>query len=208
MKSKYQFLIVVLVTLGIYYIFGINKYIDYWIMRFIIKNSWSVFVCISVIITLIVVPFYMYINSRMKQINHINEKFLKERNKKDFDIEKFKKSIDIPSGNFIYKGIIPIILLIGLGLKISNHFSLKLPLLLIVLLYIFTFISTFYYSSNFIKNIINKRYIRYIVLLAVSTVIIYLLSVEEQLFLVIFSIIIYLLSRLSFIKKLKDITKI
>ncbi|ESV28600.1 hypothetical protein M451_0211700, partial [Staphylococcus epidermidis APO27] len=69
MKSKYQFLIVVLVTLGIYYIFGINKYIDYWIMRFIIKNSWSVFVCISVIITLIVVPFYMYINSRMKQIN-------------------------------------------------------------------------------------------------------------------------------------------
>lgn len=208
MKSKYQFLIVVLVTLGIYYIFGINKYIDYWIMRFIIKNSWSVFVCISVIITLIVVPFYMYINSRMKQINHINEKFLKERNKKDFDIEKFKKSIDIPSGNFIYKGIIPIILLIGLGLKISNHFSLKLPLLLIILLYIFTFISTFYYSSNFIKNIINKRYIRYIVLLAVSTVIIYLLSVEEQLFLVIFSIIIYLLSRLSFIKKLKDITKI
>ncbi|ESR04839.1 hypothetical protein [Staphylococcus epidermidis] len=208
MKSKYQFLIVVLVTLGIYYIFGINKYIDYWIMRFIIKNSWSVFVCISVIITLIVVPFYMYINSRMKQINHINEKFLKERNKKDFDMEKFKKSIDIPSGNFIYKGIIPIILLIGLGLKISNHFSLKLPLLLIILLYIFTFISTFYYSSNFIKNIINKRYIRYIVLLAVSTVIIYLLSVEEQLFLVIFSIIIYLLSRLSFIKKLKDITKI
>lgn len=197
-----------LVTLGIYYIFGINKYIDYWIMRFIIKNSWSVFVCISVIITLIVVPFYMYINSRMKQINHINEKFLKERNKKDFDMEKFKKSIDIPSGNFIYKGIIPIILLIGLGLKISNHFSLKLPLLLIILLYIFTFISTFYYSSNFIKNIINKRYIRYIVLLAVSTVIIYLLSVEEQLFLVIFSIIIYLLSRLSFIKKLKDITKI
>ncbi|ESV30326.1 TerC family integral membrane protein, partial [Staphylococcus epidermidis APO27] len=167
-----------------------------------------VFVCISVIITLIVVPFYMYINSRMKQINHINEKFLKERNKKDFDMEKFKKSIDIPSGNFIYKGIIPIILLIGLGLKISNHFSLKLPLLLIILLYIFTFISTFYYSSNFIKNIINKRYIRYIVLLAVSTVIIYLLSVEEQLFLVIFSIIIYLLSRLSFIKKLKDITKI
>ncbi|ESV37043.1 hypothetical protein, partial [Staphylococcus epidermidis] len=159
MKSKYQFLIVVLVTLGIYYIFGINKYIDYWIMRFIIKNSWSVFVCISVIITLIVVPFYMYINSRMKQINHINEKFLKERNKKDFDMEKFKKSIDIPSGNFIYKGIIPIILLIGLGLKISNHFSLKLPLLLIILLYIFTFISTFYYSSNFIKNIINKRYI-------------------------------------------------
>ncbi|MEB7744861.1 hypothetical protein NGA95_10120 [Staphylococcus epidermidis] len=208
MKSKYQLLIVVLVTLGIYYIFGINKYIDYWIMRFIIKNSWSVFVCISVIITLIVVPFYMYINSRMKQINHINEKFLKERNKKDFDMEKFKKSIDIPSGNFIYKGIIPIILLIGLGLKISNHFSLKLPLLLIILLYIFTFISTFYYSSNFIKNIINKRYIRYIVLLAVSTVIIYLLSVEEQLFLVIFSIIIYLLSRLSFIKKLKDITKI
>lgn len=208
MKSKYQFLIVVLVTLGIYYIFGINKYIDYWIMRFIIKNSWSVFVCISVIITLIVVPFYMYINSRMKQINHINEKFLKERDKKDFDMEKFKKSIDIPSGNFIYKGIIPIILLIGLGLKISNHFSLKLPLLLIILLYIFTFISTFYYSSNFIKNIINKRYIRYIVLLAVSTVIIYLLSVEEQLFLVIFSIIIYLLSRLSFIKKLKDITKI
>lgn len=208
MKSKYQFLIVVLVTLGIYYIFGINKYIDYWIMRFIIKNSWSVFVCISVIITLIVVPFYMYINSRMKQINHINEKFLKERNKKDFDMEKFKKSIDIPSGNFIYKGIIPIILLIGLGLKISNHFSLKLPLLLIILLYIFTFISTFYYNSNFIKNIINKRYIRYIVLLAVSTVIIYLLSVEEQLFLVIFSIIIYLLSRLSFIKKLKDITKI
>lgn len=208
MKSKYQFLIVVLVTLGIYYIFGINKYIDYWIMCFIIKNSWSVFVCISVIITLIVVPFYMYINSRMKQINHINEKFLKERNKKDFDMEKFKKSIDISSGNFIYKGIIPIILLIGLGLKISNHFSLKLPLLLIILLYIFTFISTFYYSSNFIKNIISKRYTRYIVLLAVSTVIIYLLSVEEQLFLVIFSIIVYLLSRLSFIRKLKDITKI
>ncbi len=70
--------------------FGINKYIDYWIMCFIIKNSWSVFVCISVIITLIVVPFYMYINSRMKQINHINEKFLKERNKK-FRYGKFKK---------------------------------------------------------------------------------------------------------------------
>lgn len=91
MKSKYQFLIVVLVLLGIYYIFGINKYIDYWLTLFIIKNSWSEFVCITVIITLIAIPFYMYINSKIKQINHINEKFLKEKNKKDFDMEKFKK---------------------------------------------------------------------------------------------------------------------
>ncbi|MCI2955704.1 MULTISPECIES: hypothetical protein [Staphylococcus] len=208
MKSKYKFLIVVLVMLGIYYIFGINKYIDYWITLFIIKNSWAEFACISVTITLIVVPFYMYINSRIKQINYINEKFLKERDKKDFDMEKFKKSIEIPSGNFIYKGIVPIILLIGIGLKISNHFSLKLPLLLVILLYIFTFVSTFYYSSNFIKNIINKRFTRYLVLLFVSTVILCLLSVEEQLFLVVFSIIIYLSSRLSFIRKLTDITKV
>ena len=127
----------------------------------------------------------MYINSRIKQINYINEKFLKERDKKDFDMEKFKKYRN-SSGNFIYKGIVPIILLIGIGLKISNHFSLKLPLLLVILLYIFTFVSTFYYSSNFIKNIINKRFTRYLVLLFVSTVILCLLSVEEQLFLVVF----------------------
>ncbi|PTH76082.1 hypothetical protein BU579_10985 [Staphylococcus agnetis] len=150
----------------------------------------------------------MYINSRIKQINHINEKFLKEKNKKDFDMEKFKKSVEIPSGNFIYKGIIPIILLIGIGLKISNHFSFELPLRLIVLLYIFTFISTFYYSYSFVKNIINKRFTRYIVLLIISAVVMYLLSVEEQLFLVIFSIIIYLSIRLRSIGKLTNITKI
>ncbi|PTH68957.1 hypothetical protein BU586_12390, partial [Staphylococcus agnetis] len=148
------------------------------------------------------------INSRIKQINHINEKFLKEKNKKDFDMEKFKKSVEIPSGNFIYKGIIPIILLIGIGLKISNHFSFELPLRLIVLLYIFTFISTFYYSYSFVKNIINKRFTRYIVLLIISAVVMYLLSVEEQLFLVIFSIIIYLSIRLRSIGKLTNITKI
>ncbi|WP_105986825.1 hypothetical protein [Staphylococcus chromogenes] len=208
MKSKYQFLIVVLVVLGIYYIFGINKYIDYWLTRCIIKNSWSEFLCISIIITLIAVPFYMYINSRIKQINHINEKFLKERNKTDFDMEKFKKSVKIPSGNFIYKGIIPIILLIGIGLKTSNHFSLELSLAPIILLYTFTFISTFYYSYNFVKNIIEKPYTRYIVLLVVSAVILYLLSEEEQLFLVVFSLIVYLSSHLSFIRKLTDITKV
>ncbi|RIL92997.1 hypothetical protein BU690_11045, partial [Staphylococcus chromogenes] len=192
MKSKHQFLIVLLVALGIYYIFDINKYIDYWLTRFIIKNSWSEFLCISIIITLIAIPFYMYINSRIKQINHINEKFLKERNKADFDMEKFKKSVEIPSGNFIYKGIIPIILLIGIGLKISKHFSLELPLAPIILLYTFTFISTFYYSYNFVKNIIDKRFTRYIVLLVVSVVILYLLSIEEQSFLAVFSIIVYL----------------
>ena len=37
MKSKYKFLIVVLVMLGIYYIFGINKYIDYWITLLLLK---------------------------------------------------------------------------------------------------------------------------------------------------------------------------
>ncbi|PTG31539.1 hypothetical protein BU634_11930, partial [Staphylococcus chromogenes] len=68
MKSRHQFLIVLLVALGIYYIFDINKYIDYWLTRFIIKNSWSEFLCISIIITLIAIPFYMYINSRIKQI--------------------------------------------------------------------------------------------------------------------------------------------
>lgn len=208
MKSKHQFLIVLLVALGIYYIFDINKYIDYWLMRFIIKNSWSEFLCISIIITLIAIPFYMYINSRIKQINHINEKFLKERNKADFDMEKFKKSVEIPSGNFIYKGIIPIILLIGIGLKISKHFSLELPLEPIILLYTFTFISTFYYSYNFVKNIIDKRFTRYIVLLVVSVVILYLLSIEEQSFLAVFSIIVYLSSHLSFTRKLTDITKI
>ncbi len=123
-------------------------------------------------------------------------------------MEKFKKSVEIPSGNFIYKGIIPIILLIGIGLKISNHFSFELPLGLIVLLYIFTFISTFYYSYSFVKNIINKRFTRYIVLLIISAVVMYLLSVEEQLFLVIFSIIIYLSIRLRSIGKLTNITKI
>ncbi|MBY7664375.1 hypothetical protein [Staphylococcus agnetis] len=208
MKLKYRFFIVALVVLGSYYVFGVNKYIDYWLTYFVIKNSWSEFVCISVINTLLVVPFYMYINSRIKQINHINEKFLKEKNKKDFDMEKFKKSVEIPSGNFIYKGIIPIILLIGIGLKISNHFSFELPLGLIVLLYIFTFISTFYYSYSFVKNIINKRFTRYIVLLIISAVVMYLLSVEEQLFLVIFSIIIYLSIRLRSIGKLTNITKI
>ncbi|KDP12244.1 hypothetical protein BU649_08090 [Staphylococcus chromogenes] len=208
MKSKHQFLIVLLVALGIYYIFDINKYIDYWLTRFIIKNSWSEFLCISIIITLIAIPFYMYINSRIKQINHINEKFLKERNKADFDMEKFKKSVEIPSGNFIYKGIIPIILLIGIGLKISKHFSLELPLAPIILLYTFTFISTFYYSYNFVKNIIDKRFTRYIVLLVVSVVILYLLSIEEQSFLAVFSIIVYLSSHLSFTRKLTDITKI
>lgn len=208
MKSKHQFLIVLLVALGIYYIFDINKYIDYWLTLFIIKNSWSEFLCISIIITLIAIPFYMYINSRIKQINHINEKFLKERNKADFDMEKFKKSVEIPSGNFIYKGIIPIILLIGIGLKISKHFSLELPLAPIILLYTFTFISTFYYSYNFVKNIIDKRFTRYIVLLVVSVVILYLLSIEEQSFLAVFSIIVYLSSHLSFTRKLTDITKI
>lgn len=208
MKSKHQFLIVLLVALGIYYIFNINKYIDYWLTLFIIKNSWSEFLCISIIITLIAIPFYMYINSRIKQINHINEKFLKERNKADFDMEKFKKSVEIPSGNFIYKGIIPIILLIGIGLKISKHFSLELPLAPIILLYTFTFISTFYYSYNFAKNIIDKRFTRYIVLLVVSVVILYLLSIEEQSFLAVFSIIVYLSSHLSFTRKLTDITKI
>lgn len=208
MKSKHQFLIVLLVALGIYYIFDINKYIDYWLTRFIIKNSWSEFLCISIIITLIAIPFYMYINSRIKQINHINEKFLKERNKADFDMEKFKKSVEIPSGNFIYKGIIPIILLIGIDLKISKHFSLELPLAPIILLYTFTFISTFYYSYNFVKNIIDKRFTRYIVLLVVSVVILYLLSIEEQSFLAVFSIIVYLSSHLSFTRKLTDITKI
>lgn len=208
MKSKHQFLIVLLVALGIYYIFDINKYIDYWLTRFIIKNSWSEFLCISIIITLIAIPFYMYINSRIKQINHINEKFLKERNKADFDMEKFKKSVEIPSGNFIYKGIIPIILLIGIGLKISKHFSLELPLAPIILLYTFTFISTFYYSYNFVKNIIEKPFTRYIVLLVISAVILYLLSEEEQLFLVVFSLIVYLSSHLSFIRKLTDIAKV
>ncbi|RIM28850.1 hypothetical protein [Staphylococcus chromogenes] len=208
MKSKHQFLIVLLVALGIYYIFDINKYIDYWLTRFIIKNSWSEFLCISIIITLIAIPFFMYINSRIKQINHINEKFLKERNKADFDMEKFKKSVEIPSGNFIYKGIIPIILLIGIGLKISKHFSLELPLAPIILLYTFTFISTFYYSYNFVKIIIDKRFTRYIVLLVVSVVILYLLSIEEQSFLAVFSIIVYLSSHLSFTRKLTDITKI
>ncbi|PTL18661.1 hypothetical protein BU633_11200, partial [Staphylococcus chromogenes] len=162
----------------------------------------------SIIITLIAIPFYMYINSRIKQINHINEKFLKERNKADFDMEKFKKSVEIPSGNFIYKGIITIILLIGIGLKISKHFSLELPLAPIILLYTFTFISTFYYSYNFVKNIIDKRFTRYIVLLVVSVVILYLLSIEEQSFLAVFSIIVYLSSHLSFTRKLTDITKI
>ncbi|PNZ89398.1 hypothetical protein CD148_12220, partial [Staphylococcus delphini] len=68
MKTKYQFLFVVLVMLGTYYIFGINKYIDYWLNFFIIKSSWSEFVCISVIITFIAVPFHMYINNRIKHI--------------------------------------------------------------------------------------------------------------------------------------------
>ena len=208
MKSKHQFLIVLLVALGIYYIFDINKYIEYWLTRFIIKNSWSEFLCISIIITLIAIPFYMYINSRIKQINHINEKFLKERNKADFDMEKYKKSVEIPSGNFIYKGIIPIILLIGIGLKTSDHFSLELSLAPIILLYTFTFISTFYYSYNFVKNIIEKPFTRYIVLLVISAVILYLLSEEEQLFLVFFSLIVYLSSHLSFIRKLTDITKV
>ncbi|RIM38468.1 hypothetical protein BU617_11880, partial [Staphylococcus capitis] len=163
-----------------------------WIALLIIKHSWTEFLCVVVVITFIVFPFYMYINYRIKQINHINEMFLKERDKKDFDMEKFKQSIEIPSGDFIYKGMIPIILLIGLGLKISNHFTLELPLLFIILLYIFTFINTFYYSSKFIKNIINKRFAKYTILIILSTVILYLLSVEEQLFLVIFTVIIYL----------------
>ncbi|PTH38254.1 hypothetical protein [Staphylococcus capitis] len=208
MRKKYTFLIIIIIMLGIYYILGINKYLDCWIALLIIKHSWTEFLCVVVVITFIVFPFYMYINYRIKQINHINEMFLKERDKKDFDMEKFKQSIEIPSGDFIYKGMIPIILLIGLGLKISNHFTLELPLLFIILLYIFTFINTFYYSSKFIKNIINKRFAKYTILIILSTVILYLLSVEEQLFLVIFTVIIYLSSHLSSIKKLTDITKV
>ncbi|MHB7941387.1 hypothetical protein [Staphylococcus capitis] len=208
MRKKYTFLIIIMIMLGIYYILGINKYLDCWIALLIIKHSWTEFLCVVVVITFIVFPFYMYINYRIKQINHINEMFLKERDKKDFDMEKFKQSIEIPSGDFIYKGMIPIILLIGLGLKISNHFTLELPLLFIILLYIFTFINTFYYSSKFIKNIINKRFAKYTILIILSTVILYLLSVEEQLFLVIFTVIIYLSSHLSSIKKLTDITKV
>ncbi|PTH30676.1 hypothetical protein BU589_11495, partial [Staphylococcus agnetis] len=63
-------------------------------------------------------------------------------------------------------------------------------------------------SYSFVKNIINKRFTRYIVLLIISAVVMYLLSVEEQLFLVIFSIIIYLSIRLRSIGKLTNITKI
>lgn len=208
MRKKYTFLIIIMIMLGIYYILGLNKYLDCWIALLIKKKSWTEFLCVVVIITSIVIPFYMYINYRIKQINHINEMFLKERDNKDFDMEKFKQSIEIPSGNFIYKGMVPIILLIGLGLKISNHFTLELPQLFIILLYIFTFINTFYYSSNFIKNIINKRFAKYTILIVLSTVILYLLSVEEQLFLVIFTVIIYLSSHLNPIKKLTDITKV
>ncbi|MDH9958115.1 hypothetical protein, partial [Staphylococcus capitis] len=171
MRKKYTFLIIIMIMLGIYYILGINKYLDCWIALLFIKHSWTEFLCVVVVITFIVFPFYMYINYRIKQINHINEMFLKERDKKDFDMEKFKQSIEIPSGDFIYKGMIPIILLIGLGLKISNHFTLELPLLFIILLYIFTFINTFYYSSKFIKNIINKRFAKYTILIILSTVI-------------------------------------
>ncbi|PTH04128.1 hypothetical protein BU626_12215, partial [Staphylococcus capitis] len=132
MRKKYTFLIIIMIMLGIYYILGINKYLDCWIALLIIKHSWTEFLCVVVVITFIVFPFYMYINYRIKQINHINEMFLKERDKKDFDMEKFKQSIEIPSGDFIYKGMIPIILLIGLGLKISNHFTLELPLFCIL----------------------------------------------------------------------------
>ncbi|PTG29007.1 hypothetical protein BU630_11810, partial [Staphylococcus capitis] len=64
MRKKYTFLIIIMIMLGIYYILGINKYLDCWIALLIIKHSWTEFLCVVVVITFIVFPFYMYINYR------------------------------------------------------------------------------------------------------------------------------------------------
>lgn len=195
-----MFFITVLLCLGSYYILRINKFLDYCISHINNKNSYIVFLCISFLLIILTLPFYLYVNNKLKQINDINKEFLKKKNNSNFDMYEFKKSMDIPSSNFIYIGIIPIILLVGLGLKISNYFTLNFPTLIIILLYIFTFICTFYYSYNFLKNILSNIIFTELISFGVCLIVLYLTSIEEQLFLIFFSGLTYLCTYSTLLK--------
>ncbi|MCJ1657007.1 hypothetical protein MT340_010790 [Staphylococcus sp. NRL 16/872] len=197
MNKKYLLISLILIIIGIYYVLGVNNDLDDFISSIITRTSLVEFIMASFIITVLSIPFNLYTNSKIKQINKINEKFSKEKVKPDFNMEQFKQTVNIPSKTFIYKGILPIVLLVGLGLKISNHFTLPLPFAITLIILTLTFVSTIYYSSIFLKNIIKHRYIQYTVSIILSIVMLYIMSLEEQLFLILFSITLFTISHMK-----------
>lgn len=203
MKGKYIFIIAILVILGGYYLLNLDEVLNKWIDYTINKHSWVEFLGISIVISLITLPFYKYMSQKMTEIKHINALYMKEKDEAGFDMTNFKARHDIPEGKFIYIGLIGLIVLVGLGLKIAHHFTFDMHIIVVALLYIIIVMSAFYYSAILIKQRGQNNGITYIILGAISALIAYLLTPEEQAFLLIFSIITYGVGKLKLLKTKK-----
>ena len=197
MKGKYSMMLVIFVTLGCYYMFGLNHKLDVWLEDFINTQSWLQYISINVLFMIMMVPFYLYIRRTMQQINHINTLFMQEKDKPDFNMEKFKESIDIPSSQFIYFALFPMIVLLGLGLKIVKHYQFEIPNIIVIALYVITFIATCNYSTKLIMNMVHNQWLGYVIIFLIAVIVTYLTSTEEQMFLLLFSTVSYIMNKIS-----------
>lgn len=57
MKGKYSMMLVIFVTLGCYYMFGLNHKLDVWLEDFINTQSWLQYISINVLFMIMMVPF-------------------------------------------------------------------------------------------------------------------------------------------------------
>ena len=113
------------------------------------------------------------------------------------NMEKFKESIDIPSSQFIYFALFPMIVLLGLGLKIVKHYQFEIPSIIVIALYVITFIATCNYSTKLIMNIVHNQWLGYVIIFLIAVIVTYLTSTEEQMFLLLFSTVSYIMDKIS-----------
>ena len=116
MKGKYSMMLVIFVTLGCYYMFGLNHKLDVWLEDFINTQSWLQYISINVLFMIMMVPF-IYISGVRCNKSIISILCLCKKKINQILIWKNLKSIDIPSSQFIYFALFPMIVLLGLGLK-------------------------------------------------------------------------------------------
>ncbi|RIL71598.1 hypothetical protein BUY49_06035 [Staphylococcus devriesei] len=200
MKGKYIFIITIMIIFGGYYLLNLDEVLDKWLAHIISSHSWIEFLGASIVISLVTLPFYKYISQKMTEMKHINALYMKEKDEAGFDMTNFRSQHDIPEEKFIYISLICLIVLVGLGLKIAHHFTFDMHIIVVALLYIITAMSAFYYSVKLIKQRRQNNLIMYLILGAISALITYLLTPEEQMFLLIFSIITYILGKLKLLK--------
>ncbi|MCE5090894.1 hypothetical protein BUY43_00365 [Staphylococcus devriesei] len=200
MKGKYIFIITIMIIFGGYYLLNLDEVLDKWIAHIISSHSWIEFLGASIVISLVTLPFYKYMSQKMIEMKHINALYMKEKDEAGFDMTNFRSQHDIPEGKFIYISLICLIILVGLGLKIAHHFTFDMHIIVVALLYVITTMSAFYYSVKLVKQRRQNNLIMYLILGAISSLITYLLTPEEQMFLLIFSIITYILWKLKLLK--------